>query len=70
MQIKINSKKCESGKGLEGSGCQVVDNTMTFPRETEENHEGFKTSGALAEIQIGHVQNTSTKKSPLKPTDW
>jgi hypothetical protein len=70
MQVKMNSKKCGSGKGLEGSGCQVVDNTMTFPRGTEKNHEAFKTSGALVEIQIDHVQNTSTKKSTLKPTDW
>jgi len=43
---------------------------MTFPRVIKENHQAFKTSGALAEIQIDHVQNTSTKKSPLKPTDW
>jgi hypothetical protein len=49
-------KKSEFGKYLEGSGCQVVDNTMTFPRGTEENYEAFKTSGVLAEIQIDHLK--------------
>jgi hypothetical protein len=54
-------KKCEFEKGLEGSVCQFVDNTMTFPRGAEENYEAFKTSVVLAEIQIDHLQNTSTE---------
>jgi len=43
---------------------------MIFPRGNEENYEAFKTSSVLAEIQIDHLQNTSTKISSLKPTDW
>jgi len=43
---------------------------MTFPRGTEKNYEAFKNFGVLAEIQIDHLKNTRTKKSPLNLNDW